>query len=90
MEPDSLHPPEFLERQVPLADIPEAYLHSSYGGFARKSLRVDWIDYADHHRYWSGLDRGSDPLFSYQKFVKAGLVDPVDPKTDHLKGVAYG
>ena len=34
-----------------LAETPEAYRHSSYGGYARKSRQVDWVAYEEHHRY---------------------------------------
>jgi len=35
----------------PLAESPELYPYSSYADYARKTRRVDWIDYDQHHRY---------------------------------------
>ena len=33
---------------------------------------------------------GSNPTIAYRQFVKAGLVDPIDPKIDRLKDWVYG
>jgi hypothetical protein len=74
----------------PLAETPEAYRHSSYGGFARRSRQVDWIAYEDHHRYWAGLHGGKDPAAAYRKFVKEGLANPPDPKLARLRDWVYG
>ncbi len=74
----------------PLAETPEAWLHSSYAGYARKSRQVDWIGYEDHHRYWSGQNGGKEPAAAYRKFVKEGLVNPVDSKLDLLMDWVYG
>jgi len=74
----------------PLAETPEAYAYSSYAGYARKSRRVAWIDYAEHHRYWAGLNGGKDPASAYRNFVKAGLNIPADPKLDRLRDWVYG
>jgi REP element-mobilizing transposase RayT len=74
----------------PLADSPEGYAHSSYRGYARKSRRVDWIDYEDHHRYWSGLHGGRDPAAAYRAFVKQGMVNAADPALDRLRDWVYG
>lgn len=62
----------------PLAESPERYPHSSYVGYARKTRRVDWIDYDEHHRYWKA-SHGGDPDSAYRQFVKAGMLHPVDP-----------
>lgn len=74
----------------PLAATPEAYPYSSYGGYARKSRRYDWVAYEDHHRYWSGQHGGKDPFAAYRKFVKAGLNGSSDPKLDRLRDWVYG
>ncbi|TWU48929.1 chromosomal replication initiation protein [Rubripirellula tenax] len=74
----------------PLAESPEAYSHSSYSGYARKSRRVDWIAYDEHHRYWSGLNGGSDTASAYRRFVKSGMNCPNDPKVDRLRDWVYG
>jgi len=36
------------------------------------------------------LNGGKDPSAAYRKFVKEGLVDPVDPTVDRLKEWIYG
>ncbi len=74
----------------PLAETPEAYRHSSYGGYARKSRQVDWIAYEDHHRYWAGRHGGKDPAAAYRKSVKEGLANRPDPKLERLRDWVYG
>ena len=74
----------------PLAATPEEFPYSSYPGYARKSRQVDWIDYDDHHRYWRGRHGGKDPAAAYRKFVKEGLVNPIDPRVDRLQDWVYG
>ncbi|MGB7328963.1 MAG: transposase [Rubripirellula sp.] len=74
----------------PLAESPEAYPHSSYPGYARKSRRVDWIAYDEHHRYWNGLNGGANAASAYRKFVKAGLNCPGDSTVDRLRDWVYG
>ncbi len=73
----------------PLVESPERYRYSSYPGHARRSQRLDWIDYDQHHRCWTARNRG-DAELAYRKFVKAGLVDPPDPTVDRLKDWVYG
>ncbi len=51
----------------PLVTSPEEYAFSSYAGYARKSRRVDWIAYEDHHRYWRGRHGGKDPVTAYRR-----------------------
>jgi REP element-mobilizing transposase RayT len=72
----------------PLAESPERYPHSSYAGYARKTRRVDWIDYEQHHRYWKARHGGAES--AYRKFVKAGMLNPVDPTLDRVKDWVYG
>ncbi|MGB7346670.1 MAG: hypothetical protein WBD20_20780 [Pirellulaceae bacterium] len=74
----------------PLAETPEAYPYSSYAGYARKGSRVDWIDYDEHHRYWSGRNGGSDAASAYRKFVRSGMNNPQSAKVDRLKDWVYG
>jgi putative transposase len=74
----------------PLAETPAAYPHSSFAGYSRKSRQVDWIDYAEHHQYWLGLNGGKDPVAAYRKFVKDGLIHPVNPPKDRLREWVYG
>ena len=74
----------------PLADTPEAYRQSSYGGYARKSRQVDWVAYEEHHRYWAGLHGGKDPASAYRKFVIQGQTDQVETKLERLRDWVYG
>jgi len=73
----------------PLADSPELYPYSSDAGYARKTRRVDWIDYDQHHRYWAARNAG-DPASAYRQFVKNGLDAPADSTLDRLKDWVYG
>jgi len=43
-----------------------------------------------HHRYWSGLNGGKDPVTAYRRFVKEGLINPVGPMVDRLRDWVYG
>ena len=73
----------------PLVESPERYPHSSFAGYVRKTRRVEWIDYDQHHRYWAARN-GGDPESAYRQYVKAGIHDPVDPTVDRLKDWVYG
>ena len=73
----------------PLADSPERYPYSSYAGYARRTRRVNWIDYDQHHRYWAA-GNGGDPESAYRQFVKDGLLETSDLMTDRLKDWVYG
>lgn len=73
----------------PLVESPEHYAHSSYAGYARNKRRLDWIDYDQHHRYWAARN-GGDPESAYRRYVKAGMLNPVDPTIDRLKDWVYG
>jgi hypothetical protein len=74
-----------MQRGRPLTSTPEEYSFSSYPGYARKSKRVPWVVYDEHHRYWQRLNGGKDPGTAYRKYVKAGLVSPTDASVDRLK-----
>ena len=74
----------------PLADTPESYPHSSLGGYYRRSQRLDWVAYDEHHRGWSNRNGGKDPRTAYRKFVNNGLINPVDPRVDRLRDWVYG
>ncbi len=74
----------------PLAKTPEEYPYSSFGGYARKSRRVDWIDYDEHHRYWQGANGGADPSKGYRKFVAEATTSEGDSKVEKLKDWVYG
>jgi REP element-mobilizing transposase RayT len=73
----------------PLATSPEGYPESSYAGYAKRSKRVEWIDYEQHHRHWVACNDG-DPDGAYRHFVKSGLHKGADPTVDRLKGWVYG
>jgi len=73
----------------PLAESPERYPHSSYAGYARRTRRIEWIDYEQHHRYWAARN-GGDPESAYRQFVKDGLRRRCDPTIDRLKNWVYG
>ncbi len=74
----------------PLATAPEGFAYSSYRGYVRNSCRESWIAYDELYRYWRGLNGGKDAAAAYRKFVKDGLLDPLDPKLDRLRGWVYG
>jgi REP element-mobilizing transposase RayT len=74
----------------PLADTPESYPFSSLSGYYRRSRRLDWVAYDEHHRYWSSRNGGKDPTSSYRKFVSDGLINPADPRVDRLRDWVYG
>ena len=61
------------------------FSYSSFGGYARKSHRLDWVAYDEHHRYWTGRNGGNDPTSTYRRFVKDGLIDSVNSRIDRLR-----
>ncbi len=74
----------------PLSETPEAYPYRSFGGYARKSQRLDWVAYDEHHRNWPGRNGGNDSTSAYRRFVKDGLIDSVDSRIDRLRDWVYG
>lgn len=64
--------------------------HSSYPGFARKTSRVDWVQYDELHTYWQSQNGGKDPAAAYRQYVKAGRIDPENPLTSALIGWVPG
>lgn len=73
----------------PLAASPEEYVHSSYAGYAKKSKRVEWVDYDQHHRYWAAHNDG-DADAAYRQFVKAGMKKGADPTIEGFQSWVYG
>ena len=64
--------------------------HSSYGGYARKANRVDWIMYDDLHRYWQGQIGGKSPQTAYRQYVQAGLGEADNPLKEAWREWALG
>ncbi|TWU25330.1 chromosomal replication initiation protein [Novipirellula galeiformis] len=74
----------------PLAITPDAWEHSSYGGYARKTSRVDWIVYDELHQYWVAANGGKDPARAYRQYVSDGLELPENPLSQALSGWVLG
>ncbi len=74
----------------PLVQDLGQWAHSSYPGFARKTSRVDWVQYDELHTYWRVQNGGKDPAAAYRKYVKAGRSDPGNPLTSALSGWVLG
>jgi putative transposase len=74
----------------PLATDPEAWPHSSFGGYARKSKRVGWIAYDQLHTYWNASVGGKDAARAYRNYVKEGLGVKEDPFTHELTEWVFG
>ena len=50
-----------------------------------KAFPVEDEGYYWNLRYGSGRNGGKDPTTAYRRFVKDGLIDPVDPRVDRLR-----
>ena len=74
----------------PLAPDPESWPHSSFGGYARKSKRVDWVQYDQLHTYWSASAGGKNPDRAYRQYVKEGLNFADDPFKKELREWVFG
>ena len=74
----------------PLATNPESWPHSSMPGYARRSKRVDWVQYDQLHTYWNAAVGGKDAAGAYRRYVNEGLVDPVDPFKQQLREWVFG
>jgi REP element-mobilizing transposase RayT len=74
----------------PLAEDPESWPYSSFGGYARKSKRVDWIAYDQLHTYWNASVGGKDAAGAYRKYVKEGLHVREDPFKKELREWVFG
>lgn len=53
--------------------------YSSFAGYARKSKRVNWIQYDLLHSYWNASVGGKNPDTAYRTYIKEGLNGSVDP-----------
>ena len=74
----------------PLACSPEAWPHSSFPGYARKSKQVSWIAYPQLHSYWNASVGGKDATRSYRKYVREGLGVSGDPFKSELREWVFG
>ena len=74
----------------PLAADPESWPHSSFAGYARKSKRVDWVQYDLLHTYWNASVGGANPDAAYRKYVKEGLDVSDDPFKTELREWVFG
>ena len=74
----------------PLAADPASWPHSSFAGYVRKRMRVDWIQYDRLHSYWNASVGGSDPSRAYRKFVVEGLGVTEDPFQTELRDWVFG
>ena len=74
----------------PLATAPEAWPHSSFVGYARKSQQLTWIAYDQLHTYWNASVGGSDPARAYRSYVREGVGVPEDPFKQHLREWVFG
>ena len=74
----------------PLASDPQKWPHSSFAGYARKSKRLDWVQYDLLHTYWLASSGGTNPDAAYRKYVKEGLNAPKDPFKSELREWVFG
>ncbi|EMI15477.1 protein containing DUF1568 [Rhodopirellula maiorica SM1] len=74
----------------PLVDHPESWPHSSYPGYCRKSNRLPWVAYDDHHAYWQGQNGGKNATAAYRKYVEEGIDCIEDPFKTHLREWVFG
>lgn len=74
----------------PLVSDPESWPHSSFGGYARRGKRVDWVQYDQLHTYWKASAGGKDPDRAYRRYVKEGLDFADDPFKKELRDWVFG
>jgi len=74
----------------PLATTLESWPHSSMPGYARRSKRVDWVQYDPLHTHCSAAVDGKDAAGAYRRYVNEGLVHPVDPLKQQLREWVFG
>lgn len=61
----------------PLCSTPDGWQYSSYPGYARKSAREDFVQYAVLHAAWAGECGGRDAAAAYRRYVVEGLSDTI-------------
>jgi len=74
----------------PLAVDPEDWPYSSFAGYARRSKRVDWVQYDLLHTYWNASVGGKNADAAYRKYVKEGRNVPEDPFKTELREWVFG
>ena len=74
----------------PLVENLAQWAHSSYPGYARKTSRVDWIQYDQLHTYWIAQNGGKDAATAYRRYVSSGRNAPENPLTSALSGWIIG
>lgn len=74
----------------PLVADPEKWPYSSFAGYARRSKRVDWVQYDWLHTYWNASVGGRSADTAYRKYVKEGLNIPEDPFKSELREWVFG
>ena len=57
----------------PLCEVPDAWKHSSYGGYTRKRERLGFVEYEALLGAWTGEFGGRNAATSYRRFVSQGL-----------------
>jgi len=59
-------------------------------GYARRSQRVDGVQYDQLHTYWNATVGGQDAVGAYRRYVNEGLVDPQEPFMQQLREWVIG
>ena len=74
-----------------LAAHPVEWPWSSYAGYAKSSLRHDWVAYGALLAAWRGEFGGAKATAAYRRFVEAGLAEPLpSPFRDAFGGWVLG
>jgi len=75
----------------PLVAHPRDWTWSSYPGYARRRLRLDWVAYDELLCAWQGEMGGNDAEAAYRRFVQQGLTEPPEsPFRDATQGWLLG
>ena len=70
----------------PLAELPDRWPHSSYGGYAQRTRRSDFVQYETLLDAWRGECGGKDVAAAYRRFVLEGLTSRVDNRLKSALG----
>ena len=75
----------------PLVERPQDWFNSSYGGYATKENRKDWVDNEMLLAGWRSEYGGKDPVRVYRKYVTRGLGTTIEnPLTEALDDWVIG
>jgi putative transposase len=74
----------------PLVQNLAGWRHSSYPGYARKTSRMDWIEYDQLHTYWLAQNGGEDAAVAYRRYVDSGRSIGENPLANALSGWILG